>query len=94
MKYFDWSKEKNEKLKKERDISFEEVIMAIEEGNLLDVIEHPNKKKYPNQELFVVNINDYAYLVPFAEDEEKYFLKTIFPSRKITQKYIINKKKI
>ena len=58
MKYLDWNKEKNEKLKKERDISFEEVVMAIEEGNLLDVIEHPNKKKYSNQKLFVVNIHD------------------------------------
>ena len=94
MKYLDWNKEKNEKLKKERDISFEEVVMAIEEGNLLDVIEHPNKKKYSNQKLFVVNIHDYAYLVPFTEDERRYFLKTIFPSRKITQKHIINKKKI
>lgn len=89
MRYFDWNREKNEKLKEERDISFEEVVMAIEEGNLLDIIEHPNRKKYSNQKLFVVNINNYAYLVPFAEDEKKYFLKTVFPSRKITQKYII-----
>ncbi|MDO8474042.1 MAG: DUF4258 domain-containing protein [bacterium] len=94
MKYFDWDFQKDEQLKRERDISFEDILIAIDGGNLLDVIEHPNKKKYPNQELFVVDINDYAYLVPFAEDEEKYFLKTIFPSRKMTQKYIINKKKI
>ena len=94
MKYFDWDLQKNEQLRQERDISFEDILIAIDEGNLLDVIEHPNKKKYPSQKLFVVDINGYAYLVPFAEDEEKYFLKTIFPSRKMTQKYIINKKKI
>jgi len=94
MKYFDWDFQKDEHLKQERDISFEDILIAIDDGNLLDVIEHPNKKKYPNQKLFVVDINDYAYLVPFTEDEEKYFLKTVFPSRKMTQKYIINKKKI
>ena len=94
MKYFDWDIQKDEQLKQERDISFEDILVAIDGENLLDIIEHPNKKRYPRQKLFVVNVNDYAYLVPFAEDEKKYFLKTIFPSRKMTQKYIINKKKI
>lgn len=92
MKYFDWDQEKNEQLKKEREISFEEVLVAIREGKLLDIVEHPNKKRYPQQKLFIVNINNYAYVVPFTEDAEKYFLKTIFPSRKMTQKYIIRKK--
>ena len=89
MKYFDWNEDKNRLLKIEREISFEEVLIAIESGNLLDTIEHPKRGKYPNQKIFVVNINNYAYLVPFVEDEKKIFLKTIIPSRKATKKYII-----
>ncbi|MGA3292274.1 MAG: toxin [Candidatus Microgenomates bacterium] len=89
MKYYDWNKEKNRLLKAERDISFEEVYIAIESGGLLDIVKHPNQKKYPNQKMFVLNINNYVYLVPFVEDEEKVFLKTIIPSRKATKKYIV-----
>ena len=89
MKYYDWSREKNELLRLERDVSFEEVYIAIESGGLLDVIKHPNSKKYPNQKIFVVSINNYVCLVPFVEDEEKVFLKTIIPSRKATQKYLV-----
>ena len=92
MKYFDWNPQKSEQLRREREIGFEEVVIAIEEGDLLDIVEHPHRKKYPQQKLFIVNINDYAYVIPFVEDEKKYFLKTIFPSRKMTQKYIIRKK--
>lgn len=94
MKYFDWDGQKNAKLKIERDVCFEDVLMAIENGNILDIIEHPNKKRYPNQKIFIININDYAYLVPFTEDEEKVFLKTIIPSRKATKKYVIKKIKL
>lgn len=89
MKYFDWDNQKNEGLKTERDISFEEVLISIEKGNILDILEHPNKNRYPNQKVLVVNIDSYAYLVPFVEDEEKVFLKTIIPSRMATKKYII-----
>ena len=91
MKFFDWNKEKNELLKIERGISFEAVLLAIESKQILDIIEHPNKKCYPNQKIFIVNINNYAYLVPFVEDKGKIFLKTIIPSRKATKKYIIKK---
>ena len=89
MKYFDWDREKNEKLKEERGISFEEVVIALNEGRLLKTLGHPNRKKYTNQKMYIVNINNYAYMVPFVEDEEKRFLKTIIPSRKATKKYII-----
>ena len=89
MKYFDWNKQKNEQLKQERSISFEEVLMAVEEGNILDIVAHPNREKYAGQQIFVLEIGGYAYLVPFAEDAEKVFLKTIIPSRKATKKYII-----
>lgn len=91
MKYFNWDSQKNQKLKQERDINFEEVLIAIEEGKILDIVEHPNRNKYPDQKIFIININNYAYLVPFAEDKEKIFLKTIIPSRKATKKYIIRK---
>ena len=87
-----YSLEKNEILKASRDISFEDVILALEEGYLLDDIEHPNKEKYPNQNIFIilVVVKDYVYLVPYVEDETSIFLKTIIPSRKMNKKY--NKK--
>lgn len=93
MKYFDWDEEKNAKLKEERGISFADVQIAFEEGRVLDVIDHPNKEKYANQRMLIVEIEDYIYLVPFVEDEDKYFLKTIFPSRKITKKYLLERRK-
>lgn len=88
MKYFDWDKKKNEELKKKRNISFEDVLIAIDKKNILEVTSHPNKKKYPNQKMFILKINNYVYLVPFVENEEKVFLKTIIPSRKATKKYL------
>lgn len=88
MKYFDWNKSKNKWLKEERGISFEDVIKALNEGKELDRVDHPNKKHYPNQREIIVNIDNYAYIIPFVEDEEKIFLKTIIPSRKATKKYL------
>lgn len=88
MKSFAWSAEKNQLLIAQRKISFEEVIFYIEKGQLLDIVEHPNPDKYSGQRIFIVEINDYAYLVPFIETEEQIFLKTIIPSRKATQKYL------
>jgi uncharacterized DUF497 family protein len=88
MKYFYWSEEKNELLKKERQVSFEDVVFYIEQGFLLDVLEHPNQEKYKGQKIFVVQIADYVYLVPFIEDEHEIFLKTIIPSRKATRTYL------
>ena len=77
MKYFDWNTMKNEKLKTERGIGFEDCLIAIEDGQILDIIEHKNKNKYPNQKIFIINIDSYCYLMPFVEDEDKIFLKTI-----------------
>lgn len=90
MKYFSWNAEKNQQLKTERNISFEEIVFYIEKGQLLDVVEHPNQQKYLGQRIFVVKIRDYAYLVPFIESEKEVFLKTIIPSRKATKKYLNN----
>ena len=88
MTYYKWDHEKNEKLKADRGLSFEQVILYIERGGLLDVIEHPNQSKYPNQQMLIVKIKNHAYLVPFVEDEEGKFLKTIIPSRKATREYL------
>jgi hypothetical protein len=87
-----YSLEKNEILKSQRDISFEDVILALESGSLLDDITHQNKEKYPNQNIFIIliKIKDYVYLVPYVEDDTSIFLKTIIPSRKMNKKY--NKK--
>ena len=88
MTYYKWNHDKNERLKAERGLSFEQVILHIERGDLIDVIEHPNQSKYPNQQILIVKIKNYAYLVPFVEDEEGKFLKTIIPSRKATREYL------
>jgi uncharacterized DUF497 family protein len=88
MGYFSWNEEKNELLLAERDISFEDIVLYIEKGFLLDVLEHPNPEKYPGQKIFVVQVEEYVYLVPFVEDEKEIFLKTIIPSRKATRKYL------
>lgn len=88
MEYYQWNHEKNEKLKLERGISFEQVVMHIERGDLLDIVRHLNQSKYPNQRLLVVEIQDYAYLVPFVESDKGKFLKTIIPSRRATREYL------
>ena len=80
--------EKNVRLKKERRISFDEIIFFIGQGGLVDVIEHPNIKKYSGQKIYLVDVNNYIYLVPFNREGNEIFLKTIFPSRKYTKKYI------
>ncbi|MEY4341240.1 MAG: hypothetical protein RL541_744 [Pseudomonadota bacterium] len=88
MKPFRWSHEKNEILKRERSISFEEIVLAIESGGLLDELKNPNELKYPNQLIFVIALDGYAYLVPYIEESEYYFLKTVIPSRKATRDYL------
>ena len=93
MKYFDWDEQKNAKLKAERDICFEDVLIALAEEKLLDDISHPNQKDYKGQRVIVIEINGYVFLVPYVEDEEKYFLKTMYPSRKFTGKYHLERNK-
>ena len=88
MKYYDWNDEKNELLKRLRGVSFEQVVLAIASGDLIDRLRHPNPEKYPNQMVFLVKIEEYVYSVPFIEDDEKIFLKTIIPSRKATKKHL------
>ena len=86
--YFSWNLDKNEWLKKNRDFSFEKAVFLIENGGVLDVVRHPNHEKYPNQRIFILEFENYAYVVPFVEVENEVFLKTIIPSRKATRKYL------
>jgi len=87
MKSYNWNSQKNELLKRERKISFEEIILNIQLGNELDIYDHPNQERYPNQKISVVAVEDYVYLVPYIENDEEIFLKTIIPSRKATRQY-------
>jgi len=84
MTFFSWSSEKNELLKQVREISFEEIVYLIESDRIIGIEQHPGR---PNQKLYILEINHYAYIVPFVETEETIFLKTAFPSRKYTKRY-------
>lgn len=88
MKPFRWGAEKNEQLLLERGVSFEQMVVAVEAGGLLDILAHPNPGKYPKQKLLVVACDGYAYLVPFVEQDDHFFLKTVIPSRKATRDYL------
>ncbi len=88
MKYFDWDELKNDLLRNELEVCFEDVVVAISSGGLLDILTHPNPNRYPSQSVYVVRLEDYVYIVPFVEDETKIFLKTIYPSRKLTKLYL------
>ena len=88
MRHYAWNADKNEWLRRERGISFEEVVFHVEVGDLLDILEHPNQTQYPGHEILVVAIEGYAYLAPFVVADEEFFLKTIIPSRKATKMYI------
>lgn len=88
MKPFRWSAEKNETLRADRGVSFEGLVVAIETDGLLDILVHPNPEKYPRQRILVVAADGYVYLVPFVEEEDYFFLKTIIPSRKAKRDYL------
>jgi uncharacterized DUF497 family protein len=87
---YDWSEEKNRQLKKQRSISFEEIVLCIQEGRIVAVLEHPNKEKYPNQQLYLIDYRKQIYVVPFVINKEEgaIILKTIYPSRHYTKKYL------
>jgi len=85
MKPFRWNSVKNESLKAARGISFENVVVSVESGGLLDTVDHPNPDKYPRQKVMVVAIENYVYLVPYVDEDDYYFLKTVIPSRKATR---------
>lgn len=84
---FDWSDEKDKKLKQERGIGFEDIVFHVASGDLLSVSDHPNSQKYANQKIMYVMVDDYVYLVPYVEEENRKFLKTIIPSRRATKEF-------
>ena len=88
MKYYSWNNDKNEKLKKERGISFEDIVYYINNDKILAILKHKNQEKYPGQKIYVIEIGNYVYIIPFVENEKEIFLKTIIPSRKATKKYL------
>ncbi|MFH0998868.1 MAG: BrnT family toxin [Pseudomonadota bacterium] len=92
MNIFRWDNEKNALLKKNRGVCFEQVVIRMESGDVLDTIEHPNQDRYPGQKIALVRIDDYVYLVPYVENDEEIFLKTIIPSRKASNRYLRVKK--
>lgn len=88
MKPFRWPTDKNDQLKARRGLTFEQMVVAIESGGLLDVVVHPNRAKYPRQQILVVSCEGYVYLLAFVDEPDYYFLKTIIPSRKATREYL------
>ena len=88
MKPFRWAADKNDLLKQKRGVSFEEITVAVEAGALLEIVPHPNTTKYPRQKIMVVEVAGYGYLVPYIEEDDHFFLKTIIPSRKATRDFI------
>ena len=88
MDFYSWNPAKNEQLKMERGICFEDIVLRINTGNTIGIAEHPNRNKYPNQMIAIINVDGYAYMVPFIIQKEGIFLKTIIPSRKYTKKYL------
>ena len=88
MELFDWDPSKNDWLKKERGICFEDIILRINTNHVLEVKRNPNQEKYPNQMIIIIDIDGYVYFVPFVQCEKGFFLKTIIPSRKLTKKYL------
>ena len=92
MKVFRWDNEKNEWLKQNRGVCFEEVVILMEREDVLETIEHPNQDKYPGQKIAIIRIENYAYLVPYIQESDEIFLKTIIPSRKAINKYVREQK--
>jgi len=89
---YNWNKEKNLLLKRERNLSFEQIVSHIESGDLLDIVEYPNKENFAHQKILIIQIEDYIISVPFVENKNERFLKTIIPSRKLTKKYLKDSK--
>ena len=84
---YEWNPDKNEWLKKERNVSFERVIYHLAQGDIWNTADHPDQKKYPGQKVYFVIIEGYIYIVPYVIEKEYIFLKTIIPSRKATKIY-------
>ncbi|MDQ1243862.1 MAG: hypothetical protein QG565_202 [Campylobacterota bacterium] len=84
---YQWNEEKNALLKSERGIGFEDIVTTIQEGGMVDIIQHPNAEKYPDQMIYIVEILEYIYMVPYIRNDQEIFFKTIIPSRKMKKIY-------
>ena len=85
--HFEWDDKKNILLKESRNVCFEDILFCLENDKLLDIVKNPNSLR-ANQYCLIVEINSYAYVVPFVQNGSTFFLKTIYPSRKQTKKYL------
>jgi len=85
---FDWSNEKNDYLERTRGVCFEDVLVSIQNGNVLDVIRHPNRERYPGQSIILLNMDGYVWLAPYVKQRGVRFLKATIPSRKATREYL------
>ena len=92
MRNIRWDERKNERLKQNRGLGFERIVVLMEQGQVLEVMDHPSLEKYPRQKIAIVEIDGYGYLVPYVDDGEDIFLKTMIPSRKATKKYLKGQK--
>ena len=88
MKPINWNATKNQQLISERGISFEDIVYYLQRDALLDDVEHPNRDKYPDQRVFVIAVDSYVYLVPYVENSDEIFLKTVIPGRMATKIYL------
>jgi len=88
MKPINWNSTKNQQLVAQRGISFEDIVFYMQQGQILDDIKHPNSDRYPEQRIFVINVDNYVHLVPYVENRQEIFLKTVIPSRKATKQYL------
>jgi len=88
MKTIIWDHEKNNWLRSNRDVCFEDVLWYLQNDMILDVLPNPNQERYPNQHMLIIDIDNYVYVVPFEEHDAEIYLKTIFPSRKYTRIYL------
>lgn len=84
---YQWNEEKNSLLKAERGIGFEDIVTAIMEGSIVDIIRYPNTEKYPDQMIYIVEVLEYIYMVPYIRKDQEIFFKTIIPSRKMKKIY-------
>lgn len=88
MKLIKFNQDKNKKLKLTRGIDFDDIAKIIKKNELVEIIDNPNKKRYQNQKIFLVKIGDSVFVIPFVEEKDYIFLKTVYPSHKYTKKYL------
>ena len=92
MPEYTWDADKNEWLRRNRGLSFDDVVYHLEHGGFLDDVPHPSQQLHPGQRLYIIRIGNYAYEVPFYRDGDVESLRTLYPSRKYTSAYLRNRR--